>query len=191
MTENIYSLITDYSKESIDKLPNGAKLFLNDYQASIANGVTAIKQVCDNYGYNVAEIQQFRAKYREFSKVLTKLRKYADSVELAKLEEISTANAENPKSVTERIFRLKSLDSNRYSDKKQVNHSGEINISFGVGVVGYAEEVNPPAKKLKDKNIIEITPKQSKQSKQSKTKRNKFKKSVASTINGINARADK
>ena len=183
MDNNIYSLVTDYSKESVENLPNGAKLFLNDYQASIANGVTAIKKVCDNYGYNVAEIQQFRSKYREFSKVLTKLRKYADSVELAKLEEVSTANAENPKSVTERIFRLKSLDSARYSDKKQVNHSGEVNISFGVGVVGYAEEVKPPTKKLKDADIIEVsTANKVNKASTNKTKQKKFKASIAETV---------
>ena len=191
MSENIYSLITDYSKESAESLPNGAKLFLNDYQMSIANGITAIKQVCDNYGYNVAEIQQFRSKYREFSKVLTKLRKYADSVELAKLEEISTANAENPKSVTERIFRLKSLDSNRYSDKRQVNHSGEVNTNFGVGVVGYAEEVKPPTKKLKDNNIIEVSTADKVNKARSKHKVKKFNKSIAETVTNISTKTDK
>tara|TARA_R100000458_G_scaffold58829_1_gene67772 strand:+ start:188 stop:763 length:576 start_codon:yes stop_codon:yes gene_type:complete len=191
MSENLYSLITDISQESVAKLPEDAQMFLKDYSASIAKGVTAISTACDEYGYNLLRIQQLRAKHKEFSAVLTKLRKYADSVELAKLEQVSTANAENPKSVTERIFRLKSLDASRYSDKKQVNHSGEININFGLGVVGYASTDAPPPKKEIKSEIKVSTAKQSKQSKHSTAKHRKFTKSIASTISNINARADK
>jgi hypothetical protein len=191
MSQNLYSLITDINQESIAKLPSDAQMFLNDYSASIAKGVTAISTACNDYGYNLLRIQQLRAKHKEFSAVLTKLRKYADSVELAKLEQVSTANAENPKSVTERIFRLKSLDASRYSDKKQVNHSGEINISFGLGVVGYASNDTPPPSKEIKSTIKASTAKPSKQSKQSRHRSKKFSNSIASTINNINARADK
>ena len=56
-----------------------------------------------------------------------------------KLEEVSESNALAPKNMVERIFRLKSLDRDRYADRgKNIGANVQVNIAFGDGVVGYS-----------------------------------------------------
>ena len=77
-----------------------------------------------------------------------------------------------------------SVEQKRVYDKQRGGATSLESITFDNGtciVTSVRDTENSPI----------VTVRAYKQSKQSKTKRNKFKKSVASTINGINARADK
>ena len=54
------------------------------------------------------------------------------------LESVSEKNALEPKNMVERLFRLKSLDRDRYADRgKNAGANIDINISFGDGVTTY------------------------------------------------------
>ena len=72
---------------------------------------------------------------KSFSKAYQLCRKIKDFAELMTLEKVSTNNAVEPKSVVERIFRLKSLDRERYADRGRISEKDiEININYGNGV---------------------------------------------------------
>ena len=63
--------------------------------------------------------------------------KINDAGELIELEHVSMDNALKPASITERIFRLKSLNRDRYADRGRVQADVDININFGNGVNAY------------------------------------------------------
>ena len=76
---------------------------------------------------------------KKFNKSYNQVRKILDRVELMKLEEVSELNALAPKNMVERLFRLKSLDRDRYADRgKNVGANVQVNIAFGDGVSGYS-----------------------------------------------------
>ena len=74
---------------------------------------------------------------KTFKKCYDLARKINDAVELMALERVSTENALKPSSITERIFRLKSLNRDRYADRGRVQADVDININFGNGVNAY------------------------------------------------------
>ena len=74
---------------------------------------------------------------KTFKKCYDLARKINDAVELIELERVSIDNALLPKSMVERIFRLKSLNRDRYADRGRVQADVDINITFGNGVNAY------------------------------------------------------
>ena len=84
---------------------------------------------------------------KTFKKCYNLARKINDSVELMALERVSIANALKPASLTERIFRLKSLNRDRYADRGRVQADVDININFGNGVNAYDVSTTSGAKK--------------------------------------------
>ena len=79
-----------------------------------------------------------------FKKAYEIARKIRDKVELMNLETVSSTNAMEPKNMVERIFRLKSLNRERYADANKQSHDIEININFGDGVSPYKRtEIKP------------------------------------------------
>ena len=97
---------------------------------------------------------------KDFNKAYKLARKIRDKVELMNLEKISSTNALEPKNMVERIFRLKSLNRERYADSsKKFDANVDININFGDGVSPYRTEVKtkPPI----EAEFSEATKKQS------------------------------
>ena len=74
---------------------------------------------------------------KTFKKCYNLARKINDIKELMSLERVSMDNALKPSSITERIFRLKSLNRDRYADRGRVQADVDININFGNGVNAY------------------------------------------------------
>ena len=94
-----------------------------------------IGYIADKLGINKTEVAVALRTDKLFKKAYSECRKILDMVELMKLESISTANAETPSAVTERIFRLKSLSRDRYADRGKIAPSNiDIKIEFGSGV---------------------------------------------------------
>ena len=72
-----------------------------------------------------------------------------------KLEEVSESNALAPKNMVERLFRLKSLDRDRYADRgKNVGANVQVNIAFGDGVSGYTRRTEKKKEKININNNI-------------------------------------
>ena len=90
---------------------------------------------------------------KKFNKSYNQIRKILDRVELMKLEEVSELNALAPKNMVERLFRLKSLDRDRYADRgKNIGANVQVNIAFGDGVSGYSN--TRPVEEKKPKNLV-------------------------------------
>lgn len=104
--------------------------FIHGDSASI--GVSA-----DNINIDKTTVAVALKTDKEFKKCYNLARKVVDAVELMKLEEVSTSTALLTKSTVERIFRLKSLNRERYADRGQVKADVDINITFGNGVNAY------------------------------------------------------
>lgn len=104
--------------------------YINGNSASI--GVTA-----DTKGIDKVKIAVALKTDKTFKKCYNLARKIVDEVELMSLEHVSTDNALLPKSTVERIFRLKSLNRERYADRGRINPNVDINITFGNGVNAY------------------------------------------------------
>ena len=67
-----------------------------------------------------------------------------------KLEKVSEENAMDKKAMVERLFRLKSLDRDRYADRgANIGANVQVNIAFGDGVSAYN---NHPIKNEKTYN---------------------------------------
>ena len=94
-----------------------------------------IGYIADKLAINKTDVAVALRTDKVFKKAYSECRKVLDMVELMKLESISTANAETPSAVTERIFRLKSLSRDRYADRGRIAPSNiDIKIEFGSGV---------------------------------------------------------
>ena len=92
---------------------------------------------------------------KTFKKCYDLARKINDAVELMALERVSTENALKPSSITERIFRLKSLNRDRYADRGRVQADVDININFGNGVNAYdVSTANKISKEIKTSNNV-------------------------------------
>ena len=92
---------------------------------------------------NQIEVAVWMKTDKNFAKAVGICRKVLDQIELMELEAVSSVRAKEDKSVVERIFRLKSLNRERYADRGRVNSNGiDIQINFGSGVVPYAKDAN-------------------------------------------------
>ena len=102
----------------------------------------SIGQVCDKHGFDKVTVSVALKTDKQFSTVYNKVRKIIDKVELMMLESVSERNAKEPKNMVERLFRLKSLDRDRYADKNGITTGANININvaMGDGVVGYSTD---------------------------------------------------
>ena len=104
----------------------------------------------DGLDTNLTDVSVALKTDKKFNKSYNQIRKILDRVELMKLEKVSESNALAPKNMVERIFRLKSLDRDRYADRgKNIGANVQVNIAFGDGVVGYS---NPPSRENNSDN---------------------------------------
>ena len=128
--------------------------FLTDWLAS-GNVSTA------PLNFNAVDVAVALRVDKKFNTSYNKVRKILDRVELMKLEEVSELNALAPKNMVERLFRLKSLDRDRYADRgTNVGANVQVNIAFGDGVSGYARPVSENKINInKDNNIKDIVSK--------------------------------
>ena len=96
----------------------------------------------DSLNANLIDVSVALKTDKKFNKSYNQIRKILDRVELMRLERVSEENALAPKNMVERIFRLKSLDRDRYADRgKNIGANVQVNIAFGDGVKGY--DINP------------------------------------------------
>lgn len=92
---------------------------------------------------NSIEIAVWMKTDKNFAKAVGICRKVLDEIELMELEAVSSSRAKDDKASVERMFRLKSLNRERYADRGRVNSNGiDIQINFGSGVVPYANDAN-------------------------------------------------
>ena len=126
--------------------------FLTDWLAS-GNVSTA------SLNFDAVDVAVALRVDKKFNTSYNKVRKILDRVELMKLEEVSEINALAPKNMVESLFRLKSLDRDRYADRgKNVGANVQVNIAFGDGVSGYSSTRPVEEKKsnLVDKSMKSI-----------------------------------
>ena len=136
--QNLYlsTLKTDAKNEKLfDLLSANQREILESY---LKSGSVSI----GNCG-NPVEIALWLKTDKNFAKAVGICRKILDQIELMELEAVSSIRAKDEKSTVERIFRLKSLNRERYADRGRVNSNGiDIQINFGSGVVPYANGAN-------------------------------------------------
>ena len=84
--------------------------FLTDWLASGSVSTASLN-------FNAVAVAVALKVDKKFNKSYNQIRKILDRVELINLEEVSESNALAPKNMVERIFRLKSLDRDRYADR--------------------------------------------------------------------------
>jgi uncharacterized alkaline shock family protein YloU len=122
--------------------------FLTDWLAS-GNVSTA------PLNFNAVDVAVALRVDKKFNTSYNKVRKILDRVELMKLEEVSEINALAPKNMVERLFRLKSLDRDRYADRGQnVGANVQVNIAFGDGVSGYTRPIEKKSE-VKNANLVD------------------------------------
>ena len=103
-----------------------------------------------NLDFNAVDVAVALKVDKKFNTVYNKVRKILDKVELMKLEKVSEENAMDKKAMVERLFRLKSLDRDRYADRgANIGANVQVNIAFGDGVSAYN---NHPIKNEKTYN---------------------------------------
>ena len=128
------------TKKDIDKLlaPLSEDWKRNLFQHWLTQPSISIGAVCDEFGYNKTDVSVALKADKVFNSLYNKVRKICDKIELMNLESVSEKNALEPKNMVERLFRLKSLDRDRYADRgKNAGANIDINISFGDGVTTY------------------------------------------------------
>jgi len=128
------------TKKDIDKLlsPLSEDWKRNLFQHWLAQPSVSIGAICDEFGYNKTDVSVALKADKIFNSLYNKVRKICDKIELMNLESVSEKNALEPKNMVERLFRLKSLDRDRYADRgKNAGANIDINISFGDGVTTY------------------------------------------------------
>ena len=112
-------------------------------------------------GINGANVAYALITDKDFIKAYKIARKIRDKIELMQLEGVSSINASEPKNMVERIFRLKSLNRERYGDtSRKTDANVEINITFGDGVnaVSLKQATTPTIKE----ELVEISPRKGK-----------------------------
>ena len=143
------------AKKDIDALVANLEPWKQDFLSDwIASGSVSTASL----NFNAVDVAGALKVDKKFNTAYNKVRKILDRVELMKLEEVSESNALAPKNMVERLFRLKSLDRDRYADRgKNVGANVQVNIAFGDGVVGYTrhDEKSNGASKNKN-NFTEI-----------------------------------
>tara|TARA_Y100001973_G_C5142600_1_gene303740 strand:- start:214 stop:765 length:552 start_codon:yes stop_codon:yes gene_type:complete len=120
----------------------------------IADGNVSIAKACDTVGISKSDVAVALRVDKDFKSAYALARKITDEVELMELERVSTRNALLKQNVTERIFRMKSLNRDRYADKRSNGANVDININFGSGVSSYAKEVKAPSTRRENKNEL-------------------------------------
>ena len=122
--------------------------FLTDWLASGSVSTASLN-------FNAVDVAVALKVEKKFNKSYNQIRKILDRVELMKLEEVSESNALAPKNMVERLFRLKSLDRDRYADRgKNVGANVQVNIAFGDGVSGYTRRTEKKKEKININNNI-------------------------------------
>ena len=122
--------------------------FLTDWLASGSVSTASLN-------FNAVDVAIALKVDKKFNKSYNQIRKILDRVELMKLEEVSESNALAPKNMVERLFRLKSLDRDRYADRgKNVGANVQVNIAFGDGVSGYTRRTEKKKEKININNNI-------------------------------------
>ena len=159
-SKNVDLLPTLNSQKGLDDLTRKLEpKFKELIETFITVGNVSISKACDIVGISQGDVAIALRVDKQFKSAYALARKIADEVELMELERVSTRNALLEKNTVERIFRLKSLNRDRYADKRTNGANVDININFGNGVRSYAKEVkvgaNPPSRS-KEKNLNEI-----------------------------------
>ena len=157
-SKNVNLLPTQSSQKGLEALtrslqPEHQKLI----ETFITEGNVSISKACDIVGISKSDVAVALRIDKNFKSAYALARKITDEVELMELERVSTRNAMLKHNVTERIFRMKSLNIDRYADKRSNGANVDININFGSGVSSYAKtEVNPPTRREKKSDLTEI-----------------------------------
>ena len=144
--KDIAGLITDTNQDENVYLqclkPSPKTKFLESLsyrQRGVIENYLKSGNVSIDNGDNAVNIAVWMKTDPNFNKAVGFVREILDKVELMTLEAVSAVTAKNPKSTVERLFRLKSLDRNRYADRGRVNSNGiDITINFGSGITPYA-----------------------------------------------------
>ena len=142
------------AKKDIDALVANLDPWKQDFLTDwIASGSVSTASL----NFNAVDVAVALKVDKKFNTAYNKVRKILDRVELMKLEEVSESNALAPKNMVERLFRLKSLDRDRYADRgKNVGANVQVNIAFGDGVSGYTRNSANSAKIEKKNKFTEI-----------------------------------
>ena len=142
-THNVYSLIDlapPKRKKDLESLTQWQitllEHFVSDANISIGASATALGLLTKDVAMALQVDKNFKFAYNL-------CRKIKDKVELMNLEQISHIQAQEPKAMVERIFRLKSLNRERYADRGQIQSANvDININFGAGVSTYGARID-------------------------------------------------
>lgn len=137
----------------VDNLDTWKQDFLVDWLASGSVSTASLK-------FNSIDVAVALRVDKKFNKSYNQIRKILDRVELMNLEEVSELNALAPKNMVERLFRLKSLDRDRYADRgKNIGANIQVNIAFGDGVQGYNRQHKEKEKTYINNKMSEIVSK--------------------------------
>lgn len=115
------------------------------FQHWLSNPSVSIGSICERFKFDKTSVSVALKIDKKFSSIYNKVRKICDKIELMNLERVSEVNAMEPKNMVERLFRLKSLDRDRYADRGKNGANIDININFGDGVATY--------KKIKESSV--------------------------------------
>lgn len=159
-SKSVDLLPSQNSQKGLDSLTRSLNpQFQELIEIFIAEGNVSISKACDIVGISQSDVAVALRVDKKFKSAYALARKIADEIELMELERVSTKNAMLEKNTVERIFRLKSLNRDRYADKRANGGGVDININFGNGVSTYAKEVKVDANRptrSKEDNLSEI-----------------------------------
>ena len=132
------------TKKDIDKLlaPLTEDWKRDLFRHWLAEPSVSIANICDAYNIDKTDVSVALKIDKVFNSLYNKVRKICDKIELMNLESVSEQNALQPKNMVERLFRLKSLDRDRYADRGKSSANIDISISFGNGVTPYNKKNN-------------------------------------------------
>ena len=154
-SKSVNLLPTQTSQKGLDALTRSLEPKYQELiETFITVGNVSISKACDIVGISQSDVAMALRVDKEFKSAYALARKISDEVELMELERVSTKNAMLEKNTVERIFRLKSLNRDRYADKRTNGANVDININFGSGVSTYAKDVTPPSTRRKNKNEL-------------------------------------
>ena len=135
---NVYSIIDlapPKRKKDFESLTQWQITLLETY---VSDANVSIGESADTVGINAKDVAMSLQIDKHFKFAYNLCRKIKDRIELMNLEQISHIQAQEPKAMVERIFRLKSLNRDRYADRGRVQSANvDININFGTGVSTY------------------------------------------------------
>ena len=155
-------LPTQNSQKGLDALTRSLEPKYQELiETFITEGNVSISKACDIVGISQSDVAMALRVDKQFKSAYALARKITDEIELMELERVSTRNARVEKNVVERIFRMKSLNRDRYADKRTNGANVDININFGNGVNSYAKnarvmpaKADQPAVSKRNKNEL-------------------------------------